>query len=238
MLPRHRGRAPRRHQGARGGRRRLPRAHRVLGGAAARPQGPRPRRPGPRRRGRGARLLGRPARRLPRDPRAALLGAQDRAGPRHPAQAQARGGEGGPRGHLHGRHPQRGARRGDPLRRGLRGVAQGRRQGDRRARRPAHLLRLPRRAPGPPAHHDPIEIDLLDRPPADPGDQGRGSRAAGLAMAFKLLEAAQEQLAPHQRTAARAARAGRGHLHRRSATGTKGGCHPESTALDEEDVAA
>ena len=36
-------------------------------------------------------------------------------------------------------------------------------------------------------------VDLLDREASDQGHQGPGSRAAGLAMAFKLIEAAQDR---------------------------------------------
>jgi hypothetical protein len=36
-------------------------------------------------------------------------------------------------------------------------------------------------------------VHLLHGPAQDPGDKGPGSRAAGLAMAFKLLEAARDR---------------------------------------------
>jgi hypothetical protein len=44
-----------------------------------------------------------------------------------------------------------------------------------------------------PEDQQPDRIHLLAGPGADPRDQGPGSKAAGLAMAFKLLEAAQDR---------------------------------------------
>ena len=80
-------------------------------------------------------------------------------------------------------------------------VAQGGREGHRRPRRAAGVLRLPRRALGPPAYHEPGRVDLRHRPPSAAGHQGPGSRAAGVAMAFKLIESAQQRWravnAPH-----------------------------------------
>ena len=40
---------------------------------------------------------------------------------------------------------------------------------------------------------EPDRVDLFDREGQDTGDQGPGSRAAGLAMAFKLIEAAEDR---------------------------------------------
>ena len=53
------------------------------------------------------------------------------------------------------------------------------------------VLRLPGRALDPPAHHQPHRVDLRHRPARTKVTKGPGSKAAGLAMAFKLIEAAQ-----------------------------------------------
>ena len=80
-------------------------------------------------------------------------------------------------------------------------VPQGRREDHRRRRGAAGLLRLPGRALGASAHHQPDRIDLRHGSPPDQGHPGPGSRAAGLAMAFKLIESAQDRWravnAPH-----------------------------------------
>jgi hypothetical protein len=51
------------------------------------------------------------------------------------------------------------------------------------------------------AHHEPDRVDLRDRPVAAAVTKGPGSRAAGVAMAFKLIESAQRRWrlvnAPH-----------------------------------------
>ena len=88
------------------------------------------------------------------------------------------------------------------LRGRLRGeVPQGRREDHRRPRGAARVLRLPRRALGPPAHHEPHRVDLRDRPAPDEDHPRAGLKAAGLAMAYKLIEAAQARWravnAPH-----------------------------------------
>jgi hypothetical protein len=57
-------------------------------------------------------------------------------------------------------------------------------------RRAARVLRLPRRALDPPAHHEPDRVQLRHRPAAAAGHQGTRSRAAGVAMAYKLIESA------------------------------------------------
>jgi hypothetical protein len=65
--------------------------------------------------------------------------------------------------------------------------------------RPSLHRRPTLRGPGPPTAvlrlvlqlQQPDRVDLRLGAPADPGDQGPGSKAAGLALAFKLLEAAQ-----------------------------------------------
>ena len=65
----------------------------------------------------------------------------------------------------------------------------------------AGLLRLPGRALDPPADHEPDRVDLRHRPARTRVTKGPGSRAAGVAMAFKLIEAAQHRWrmvnAPH-----------------------------------------
>ena len=55
------------------------------------------------------------------------------------------------------------------------------------------LLRLPGRALAAPQDQQPDRVDLRLGAAADPGDQGARSKTAGLAMAFKLLEAAQDR---------------------------------------------
>ncbi len=57
-------------------------------------------------------------------------------------------------------------------------------------RRVARVLRLPGRVLDPPADHEPDRVDLRDRAAASARHEGPGSRAAGIAMAFKLLESA------------------------------------------------
>jgi Transposase, Mutator family len=75
------------------------------------------------------------------------------------------------------------------------------REAHRRPRRAAGVLLLPRRALGPPAYHEPDRVDLRHRPPSARVTKGPGSRAAGVAMAFKLIESAQQRWravnAPH-----------------------------------------
>ena len=70
-------------------------------------------------------------------------------------------------------------------------IPQGRRQDHHQRGRPARLLRLPRRAPGAPAHHQPDRIDVLHGLPANEGHRAARAKAAALAMAYKLLEAAE-----------------------------------------------
>ena len=120
---------------------------------------------GPGRWGRGARVLeGRPGG-VPRDPGAALLVPQDRQRPELFTEVGTAGREGRPRGDLAGRG--QGPRR--QSRHVIRGrvrheVAQGRRENHRGPRRAPHVLRLPGRALGPPAHHEPHRVDF--RPPS------------------------------------------------------------------------
>ena len=78
-------------------------------------------------------------------------------------------------------------------------VPQGRRQDHRRRRGAARGLRLPRPSTGstcaldPPAHWNPIESTFATVRHRTKITRGPGSRAAGLAMAFKLIEAAQDR---------------------------------------------
>jgi hypothetical protein len=54
------------------------------------------------------------------------------------------------------------------------------------------VLRVPRRALAPPAHDQPDREQLRDRSAAHQGHKGAGSKQAALAMAYKLLDAAQQ----------------------------------------------
>jgi putative transposase len=72
-------------------------------------------------------------------------------------------------------------------------VPQGRRQDHRRPGAAARLLRLPGRALDPPEDLEPDRVHLLDGPSPNQGHQGPGSRAAGLAMVFKLVQAAEDR---------------------------------------------
>jgi hypothetical protein len=79
----------------------------------------------------------------------------------------------------------------------------------------ARLLRLPRRALGPPAHdQSDIEPTFATVRHRTKVTRGPGSRAAGLAMAFKLIESAQERWravnAPHLVALVRAGAASKG----------------------------
>jgi hypothetical protein len=129
---------------------------------------------------------------VPRHPRAALLGPQGRQRPGGVAQERAgRCPQGAERD-----RPGRGPR---PCRTGDRGagqrlrrqVAQGGRQGRRRQGSAAVLLRLSGRALAALADDESDRVDLLPSPGSDSGHQGPGSKEAGLAMVFKLLEAAE-----------------------------------------------
>ena len=91
---------------------------------------------------------------------------------------------------------------GEGVRRRLRReVPQGRPQDHRGRGGAAGVLRLPGRALGAPAHHQPDRIDLRHRRHRTKVTKGHGSKAAGLAMAFKLIESAQRRWrmvnAPH-----------------------------------------
>ena len=190
-------------QGAGRDRRRLPGVDRVVGGPAARLRAPRDARPGARGRRRRAGVLGRAARGVPRDPGAALLVPQDRQRPGRAAQVGAPG-----------------ARR----RRWPRSAT------PRTATTPAAAAKAFEAAYGAkfpkavakitddldvllafydyPAEHwihlrttNPIESTFATVRHRTKVTKGPGSRAAGLAMAFKLIEAAQDRWravnAPH-----------------------------------------
>ena len=139
---------------------------------------------------------------FPETSRAALLVAQDRQRPRRPAEVGPPGREEGAGGDLQrrGQDPRPGRREG-VRRRVRRQVAQGGGEDHRRPRRAAGVLRLPGRALDPPADHQPDRVDLRHRPAPNRVTKGPGSRAAGVAMAFKLIESAQTRWrmvnAPH-----------------------------------------
>ena len=85
--------------------------------------------------------------------------------PRCAAEVRASGGEEGPGRDLERRGPPPRPRRRAGVRGRLRGeVPQGRREDHRRPRRAARVLRLPRRALDPPAHHQPDRVHLRHRP--------------------------------------------------------------------------
>ena len=119
-----------------------------------------------------------------------------------PAEVRAPGREEGPGGDLGRRRQAACPRRGEGLRCRLRReVPQGHGEDHRRYGGAAGVLRLPVRALGAPAHHEPDRVHLRHGPAPDQGHQGPRSRAAGLAMAFKLIESAQDRWravnAPH-----------------------------------------
>ncbi len=192
----------RRHQGAGRAGRRVPRVHRVVGRPAARLQAPRDARPGARGRRRRAGVLEGGARGVPRHHGAALLVPQDRQCSRRAAEVGAARREGG-------------ARR-DLQRRGQRPRA----QGSRRRSRTVYGAKWPKAVAkitddldvllafyDYPAEHwihlrttNPIESTFATVRLRQRVTKGPGSRAAGLAMAFKLIEAAQAAVARRQRT--------------------------------------
>jgi Transposase, Mutator family len=99
--------------------------------------------------------------------------------------------EEGARGDLERRGQDPRAGRGERVRGGLRReVPKGGRQDHRRHRAVARVLRLPRRALDPPAHHE-SESTFATVRNRSKITKGPGSRAQGIAMAYKLIEAAQ-----------------------------------------------
>ena len=150
--------------------------------------------PGAGGRGWGAGVLGGAARGVSRDPAAARLGSQGGEHPRLPAEIGPARGPQGARADPRRRGPRARREGSQGLRRCLRRqVPQGGREDHRRCRPAARVLRLPRRALDPPQDVQPDRVDLLHRPAQNQGHQGPGSRAAGLAMVFKLIEAASER---------------------------------------------
>jgi putative transposase len=152
--------------------------------------------PGALSRRRGARVLGRAARRIPHHPGAALLVSRRIERVERPAQVRPTRREG-----RAGRHLQR--RRPRPRTEGREGI-RGRLHGEvftRAPRRAARVLQLPGRALGAPAYHQPDESTFATVRLRQPVTKGPGSRAAGIAMAFKLIESAQTRWravnAPH-----------------------------------------
>ena len=95
---------------------------------------------------------------------------QDRQRARRPAEVRAARGEEGPAGDLQRRGPRRTPSRRSPRSRRptARSSAQGRREDHRRPGRAAGVLRLPRRALGPPADHEPDRVDVLHGPATGP----------------------------------------------------------------------
>lgn len=98
-------------------------------------------------------------------------------------------------------------------------VAQGRREDHRRPRRPARLLQLPRRALGPPAHHEPDRVDLRHRPAAAEGHQRtripRGRHRDGLqAHRVRTTSLARDHRRPPRRTRPRRRTLREGHPRR------------------------
>lgn len=80
-------------------------------------------------------------------------------------------------------------------------VSQGRRQDRRQRRRPVGVLRVSGRALDPPGDDNPIESTFATVRSRTKVTKGPGSRAAGIAMAYKLIDAAQARWqavnAPH-----------------------------------------
>ena len=188
-------RARRRPQGARRAGRRLPGVGRVLGGPAARLRPPRDARPGARGRRRRARVLGRAARGLPATPGAALLVPQDRQRARCATASSA--------------HP--GAKKAlaeiwnaEDKRHALAAVrafeaAYGAKFAKAVAKITDDLDELLAFYDYPAEHWihlrttNPIESTFATVRHRTKITRGPGSRAAGLAMAFKLIEAAQDR---------------------------------------------
>src|SRR2546430_10521091 len=122
------------------------------------------------------------------------------------AEVGAPGCETGPRRDLE----RRGPRPRPPGRRGVqtglrRQIRQSRRQNHRRPRRTPGVLRLPRRALGTSAHDQPESTFATVRHRTKV-TKGPGSKAAGLAMAVKLIQARSGPLARGQRPQTRRAR--------------------------------
>ena len=72
-------------------------------------------------------------------------------------------------------------------------VAESRREAHQGPRAAARVLRLPGRALAASADHEPDRELIRDREAPHPGDQGRRVKDAAPAMAYKLLDAAQDR---------------------------------------------
>ena len=152
-------------------------------------------RPGARGRGRRARVLGRAARGVPRDPGAALLVPQDRQRARGAPEVRASGGEEGAGRDLERRGPAATPSTPWPRSRPPTG-----RSSPRPSRRsPTISTSCSRSTTSPPstgstcAPRTPSSRTFATVRHRTKVTRGPGSRAAGLAMAFKLIEAAQDR---------------------------------------------
>jgi transposase-like protein len=96
-------------------------------------------------------------------------------------------------------------------------VRQGRRQGHRRPGPVARLLRLPGRALGPPAHHEPDRVDLRHGPQPKQDHQGSGVEERRHRHGIQAHRGRAGPLARRQRAAPRRARPRRRHLQTRQA---------------------
>jgi len=96
-------------------------------------------------------------------------------------------------------------------------MAQGRRQDHRRPRRPARLLRLPRRALDPPAHHESDRVDLRDREASAAGHQGTRLQSRRSRHGVQAHRVRTGSLARSERAASRCPRPSRRHLRERQA---------------------
>ena len=192
----------RRHQGTRRPGRRLPRVDRVVGGPAARLRPPRHARPGPGRRRRRAGVLGRAARGVPqtREQRCWFHKIANVLG--RAAQVRPPRREEGP-----GRDLERRGPRPRPPRRAAFKLAYGAKFGKAVAKITDDLDELLAFYDYPAEHWvhlrttNPIESTFATVRHRTKVTKGPGSKAAGLAMAFKLIEAAQARWravnAPH-----------------------------------------
>src|SRR6202051_2242753 len=130
---------------------------------------------------------------MAQDPRAAMLGAQDRQHSEQIAQEPATEGQALAARHLDGRNEER--RRGvvRRLRRDLcRQIREGRRVPEEGPRAAARLLRLPRRTLETLAHLEPIESTFATVRHRTIRSKGCLSNKTALAMVFKLGEAEQK----------------------------------------------
>lgn len=133
----------------------------------------------------------------------------------------APGSEEGPRGDLERRGPRPRPARSGRGQAGLRRqVRQGRRQGHRRSRRAAGLLRLPGRGLDPFAHNESHRVDVCHRAPSDQSHQGPGVQGRGHRHGVQTHRGRTSSLACRQRATPRRARAQRRHFQERQARRT------------------